>query len=114
PEPNQPAFFNLLWFALGRLTLWTGMSMAAAFQLLRLTAGAVFGFALFWLYGLLAEDRRERWLATMLVLIGGGVGWIWVIEKYAARRNDLLFPLDVQVAEPNALLSLIGYPHFLL
>jgi hypothetical protein len=114
PEPNQPAFFNLLWFLLGRLTLSTGMGFAESFQLLRIVAGAAFGFALFWLYGLLAESRRERRLATVLVLVGGGVGWIWVIEKYASKRSDLLFPLDVQVAEPNALLSLIGYPHFLL
>jgi hypothetical protein len=114
PEPNQPAFFNLIWFVLGRLTLWTGMSMVAAFQLLRLVAGAAFGFALFWLYGLLAEDRRERWLATVLVLVGGGLGWIWAVEKHMSRRSDLLYPLDVQVAEPNAFLSLIGYPHFLL
>ncbi|HEX9371403.1 MAG TPA: hypothetical protein VF897_10365, partial [Roseiflexaceae bacterium] len=114
PEPNQPAFFNLLWLALGRLALWTGMDLAFTFQLLRLVAGATFGFALFWLYGLLAEDRRERWLATILVLVGGGVGWVWVVEKYLAGRTDLLYPLDVQVAEPNALLCLIGYPHFLL
>jgi hypothetical protein len=114
PEPNQPAFFNLLWFGLGRLALWTGMGLAESFQLLRIVAGAAFSFALFWLYGLLAESRREQWLATALVLVGGGVGWIWVIEKYIAKRSELLFPLDVQVAEPNALLSLIGYPHFLL
>jgi hypothetical protein len=114
PEPNQPAFFNLLWLVLGRLSLWTGMGLAACFQLLRLVAGVAFAYALFWLYGLLAEDRGERWWATGLVLLGGGVGWIWVIEKYLARRGDLLFPLDVQVAEPNAFFSLVGYPHFLL
>ena len=113
-EPNQPAFFNLLWFALGRLALWIGMGFAESFQLLRIVAGAAFAFTLFWLYGLLAEDRRERWLATVLVLVGGGIGWIWVVEKYVAKRSELLFPLDVQVAEPNALLSLMGYPHFLL
>lgn len=114
PEPNQPAFFNLLWLVLGRLTLWTGISMATAFQLLRIGAGLGFGLALFWLYGLLAQSRRERWLASLLVLLGGGVGWVWVVEKYLAGRSDLLFPLDAQVAEPNAFLSLIGYPHFLV
>ena len=36
PEPNQPAFFNLLWFALGRLALWIGMGFAESFQLLLL------------------------------------------------------------------------------
>jgi hypothetical protein len=46
------------------------------------------------------------------VLVGGGVGWIWVIGKYLT--GSMLYPLDVQVAEPNAFLSLIGYPHFLL
>jgi hypothetical protein len=114
PEPNQPAFFNLLWLILGRLALWTGIGLATCFQLLRLVAGVSFGYALFWLYGLLAEDRRERWLATVLVLVGGGVGWIWAVEKYLAHRDGLLYPLDAQVAEPNAFFSLIGYPHFLL
>ena len=114
PEPNQPAFFNLLWFCLGRLALWTGMGFTGSLQLLRLVGGTAFGFGLFWLYGLLADDQRERWLATALVLIGGGVGWIWVVEKYLSRRDDLLFPLDVQVAEPNAFLSLMAFPHFLL
>jgi hypothetical protein len=112
PEPNQPAFFNLLWFCLGRLTLWTGMGFAGSFQLLRLVGGAAFGFALFWLYGLLADDQRERRLATVLVLVGGGVGWIWVVGKYVT--GVMAYPLDVQVAEPNAFLSLMGYPHFLL
>jgi hypothetical protein len=60
PEPNQPAFFNLLWFGLGHLALWTGMGLAETFQLLRILAGAAFGFALFWLYGLLAEDRQHK------------------------------------------------------
>lgn len=113
PEPNEPAFFNVLWLALGRLALWSGMSFAATMQLLRVAAGAGFAYALFWLYGLLAEDRRERWLATALVLVGGVLGWVWVVEKYLAGRSEQLFPLDTQVAEPNALLCLIGYPHFL-
>jgi hypothetical protein len=114
PEPNQPAFFNLLWLALGRLALWADIGLATCFQLLRLVAGVSFGYALFWLYGLLAEDRRERWLATVLVLVGAGQGWIWLVEKYMSGRDGLLYPLDTQVAEPNAFLSLIGYPHFLL
>jgi hypothetical protein len=114
PEPNDPAFFNLLWLVLGRLSLWTGLSFALALQCLRLCACLAFSFVLFWWYGLLAESRRERWLASVLVLTGGGIGWVWVIEKYVARRADMLFPLDVQVAEPNAFLSLIGYPHFLV
>ncbi len=114
PEPNEPAFFNLLWLVLGHLALWTGLSFTGVFQVMRICAGLSFGFTLFWLYGLLAESRRERWLATLLVLLGGGVGWIWVIEKYVSGRSDLLFPLDAQVAEPNTFLSLIGYPHFLI
>lgn len=114
PEPNAPAFFNLLWLVLGRLSLWTGIGLAGCFQLLRLGAGVAFGYALFWLYGLLAEDRRERWLATLLVLVGGGIGWVWAIDKYVSHLSDLRFPLDVQVAEPNAFLSMIGYPHFQL
>lgn len=114
PEPNQPAFFNLLWLILGQLALWTGLSMPAVFQILRVVAGLSYGLTLYWLYGMLSESRRERWLATILVLIGAGVGWIWVIDKYLTGSSELRYWLDVQVAEPNAFLSLIAFPHFLL
>lgn len=113
-EPNEPAFFNALWLPLGRLTAALGLDFAAALQLLRVGAGLAFAYALFWFAGMVAASQRERWLATLLVLIGGGVGWVWVVEKYLARRSELLFPLDVYVAEPNAFFSLIGFPHFLL
>lgn len=114
PEPNAPAFFNALWLLLGWLSLHTGLGFDLTFQILRVVAGAAFVASLFWLYGLLADGRRERWQATLLVLLGGGIGWVWLIEKWASKHTDLLFPLDVQVAEPNTFLSMLGFPHFVL
>ncbi len=112
-EPNEPALFNLLWLILGQMQRLTGWSEAAMYQVLRLTGGAAFLVVLWWFLGLAAGGRGERWTAWLIAALGGGLGWIWVVEKYARGLSDVRFPLDVYVAEPNAFFSLLGLPHFL-
>jgi len=112
-QPNEPALFNLLWLGLGQLQNLTGWSNAAIFQALRLVGGASFALALWLFYGLAARDRREQGWAWALAMCGGGLGIVWVVEKYALGLPEVRYPLDVYVAEPNTLLSLLGYPHFL-
>ena len=42
------------------------------------------------------------------------MGVVWVVEKYLRGLPDVRYPFDLYVAEPNTLLSLLGYPHFLV
>ncbi len=113
-QPNEPALFNLLWLALAQLQNLTGWSNAAIFQVLRLIGGASFLAAAWWFYGLAAHTTQERAWAWLIAVCGSGLGVVWVVEKYARGLADVRYPFDLYVAEPNTLLSLLGYPHFLV
>lgn len=112
-QPNEPALFNLLWLGLAQVQNVTGLSNAAIFQILRVVAGLAFAGAVWWLLGLAARTARERIWAWSLAMCGGGLGIVWVVDKYAGGLADVRYPFDVYVAEPNTLLMLLGYPHFL-
>lgn len=112
PEPNEPALFNLLWLIMGRLGVATGWSIPVLFQGLRLFAGTILLLVLYGVCNLFTRSRAERWTAYLVSVAGAGLGWIWVIEKYARGLTDLRYPLDVYVAEPNTLLTIMAFPHF--
>lgn len=113
-EPNDPALFNLLWLILGQVQNLTGWSPATIYQALRLAGGAGFLVCLWWFVGLFLPERRARWAAYLVAAAGGGLGWVWVVEKYARRLSDVQHPLDVYVVEPNGFFGLVALPHLLV
>lgn len=114
PEPNQPVFFNLLWFLLARFSLLTGTGYPLAYQILRFVGG----FSLFWaVYRLIAvffADVARRRAAFWMVALASGFGWILIVLKYTLAGGETLAPLLIFTAEPNYFLCLLGYPHFAL
>ncbi len=112
PEYSAPLLFNLLWWTLGRIEALTGLDYALIYQVARLLAGAFVIAAIYWFCGLVFEDRRKRWTAFLVAVLGTGIGWIWVIEKYMSDRPELLFNFDVQTAEPNTFFTILAFPHF--
>lgn len=114
PEQNTPALFNLLWLIVGRIEALTGWSVAALFQALRIVAAFALLLVLWSLCGFFTRSRAERWTAYLVIALGAGLGWIWIVEKYLFGRPDPRFPLDVFVAEPNTLLIILGFPHFVV
>ena len=112
PEPNGPIFFNLLWWTLAQVSKWTGLGYAPVYQGFRWVAG---GSSLWAVYRLIAQflpKVRQRRTAFSLVALSSGLGWALVVLKYTLTGGDLLFPLDVYVAEGNLFLCIMGYPHF--
>jgi hypothetical protein len=111
-EPNGPALFNLLWLALGRAQAATGLPTVALFHGARIVAGAALLLTLYATCGRFAGGRPERLTAFLVTALGAGLGWIWVVVKYARGLADVPFPFDLYVAEPNTLFILTGFPHF--
>jgi hypothetical protein len=112
PEYSAPLLFNLLWWTLGRIEALTGLDYAVLFQITRVLAGAFVIAAIYWFCGLVFADRRKRWTAFLVGVLGTGIGWIWVIEKYLTNRPELLYNFDVQTAEPNTFFTILAFPHF--
>lgn len=112
PEPNQPAFFNLLWWTLGRISSYSGWGLAQVFQGFRLVAGALYMLATYHFCALLVERPSTRKVAFLLATLSSGFGWLLVVEKQLT--GVLRYPLDVYIPEPNSLLCILAFPHFVI
>jgi hypothetical protein len=112
PEPNPRVFFNLLWWTLGRFGYYTGLHYAVVYQIFRWVAGGFFLAAVYGFVSLILDDVLRRRTAFLVIALGAGFGWVLVLLKYTLTRGELLFPLDVYIAEGNSFLCLMAYPHF--
>lgn len=114
PEPNDPGFFNLLWWSVGRFSALTGLSYITVYTLLRLVAMLALFAAIIFFLQIAVTDSRQRRLAFFFICTGSGLGIVWVVVKYAAGLADVPFPGDVYTAEANTLLLMQVFPHFTL
>jgi hypothetical protein len=112
PEPNEPIFFNLLWWGMARIGGVLGIGYAGMYQILRWTATILFLLLVYRMVSWFFADRLRRTTAFLLILFGAGFGWVLILMKYTITNGELLWPLDVYVAEPNTFLSILGSPHF--
>lgn len=114
PEPSTPLLFNFLWWFLGRVEVVTGLDYIALFQITRWIAGAFTLAAVYYFCSLIFQSRLKRWTAFLIVVLAGGIGWIWAIDKYFGSGADIIFPrdFDVYTAEPNTFFSVLAFPHF--
>lgn len=112
PEPNEAVFFNLLWWLLAQGVRYLGISHLLAFHLLRVVAGAAFLITAYLFCAMFLENPLWRKTAFLIVAVGMGFGWVWVVGKYLTGR--LPYPLDVYIVEPNSFLATMAFPHFSL
>jgi hypothetical protein len=113
PEVNEPVFFNLLWWAMGRLSQPLGLGYAGMFQLLRLVATTLFLLLTYRICSWFFEDQLKRRMAFLLVTFASGFGWILVGLKYALGLADPPLPLLVFISEPNTFFNILAFPHFI-
>ncbi|MCZ7547420.1 MAG: hypothetical protein M5R40_29625 [Anaerolineae bacterium] len=114
PEPNEPVFFNLLWWAMAQFARLTGLDYAAVYQLLRWASALVFALVVYWFCRLCIEGRARRLLAFTLVMLAAGFGWALVAQKSLQGLEDVPYPLALYVPEANSFLAILGYPHFVI
>ena len=112
PEANRPLFFNLLWWGMARLGSVFGVGYAFMFQVLRIVATILFLLLTYRVCAWFFDDHLKRKTAFVLVTFTSGFGWVLIVIKYLTG-NELMFPLDVFIAEGNTLLGILGYPHFI-
>jgi hypothetical protein len=112
PEYSTPLLFNFLWWTLGRVQSVTGWTYDAMFQIARLLAGAFVIAATYFFCGIIFSNRAKRWTAFAIAVFGGGLGWIWVVEKTLANLPEVSWPFDLYASEPNTFFNILAFPHF--
>lgn len=115
-EPNDPAFFNLLWWSLGRFGALTGLPYDAVFGAFRiLSLFSLLGVGWFF-FRVAVPDQLQRRLAYLLFAFGGGLGVLWIVVKYLAPSFNLdsipAWSFDLFTSEPNTFFIMLAFPHF--
>ena len=113
PEANEPVFFNLLWWGLGHLKRWFGLSLDLTFQLFRLVTGGLLLATGYLVIARFLGEVEQRRAAFLVFTFGSGFGWVLVLLKYTVTNGVLYYPLDVFIAEGNTFLGIMAYPHFI-
>jgi hypothetical protein len=90
-----------------------GIGFDSVFQILRITSAVLFLVLVYRVCCWFVEDITMRRVAFLVVSFGSGLGWILVVLKYSLTKGELLFPLDLYVAEGNTFLGILAYPHFI-
>ncbi len=111
---HEPAFFNLLWFALGKVRWLTGLPFLTIYYAFGIVAaGAMFWVMLRFCSQFAGEGAAGRF-AFLLASFGGGLGWITLLFSNETvnrlRSTDLYFseayPLQAALFAPHLALSI--------
>jgi hypothetical protein len=112
PEDSTPLLFNFLWWTLGRIEALTGLSYDALYQIARLLAGAFVITATYFFCGIVFSNRAKRWTAFLIGVLGGGLGWLLVLEKAVRGTPGVSSPFALYTSEPNTFFNILAFPHF--
>jgi hypothetical protein len=82
------------------------------FQIFRWASGAFFLAMTYLFLSKIFPSTARRRFAFLTIALGAGLGWILVVMKYTVTGGELVYPLDLYVAEGNSFLCILGYPHF--
>ncbi len=111
---HEPAFFNLLWFALGKVRRLTGLPFLTVYYAFGvMAAGAMFWAILRFCRQFAGEGAAGRF-AFLLASFGGGLGWITLLSSNETanrlRATDIYFsdgyPLQAALFAPHLALSI--------
>lgn len=111
-EPNAPAFFHLLWWTAGRLSVPFGLEAGTTFGILRVVGAVVMLAVAYAFFRVVVPDLAQRRLAFAIFALGGGLGMFWVGVKYLRGLADAPFPFDIYTSEPNSFFLALAFPHF--
>lgn len=109
-EPLKRNYFHPEWWLYGQFARWTGLSMVQTFHVWRVAGVFLFVGAVYFLCAVCFTSVYLRRLATALIVLGSGLGWvIWLLNKCFGFSLPLPLDLDgVTIAG-----YLVNNPHFI-
>jgi hypothetical protein len=110
--PAAPAYFNLVWFLMGRL-LALGIPWGPAFIAFRLLSAGLMILGILLLCGRLSPDRTLGRGAAVLATFGTGFGWVVPLWD-PTFRNGYLATADLIHADAFPVHTLWTFPHMSL
>ncbi|HQO36103.1 MAG TPA: hypothetical protein PLG59_15675 [bacterium] len=119
-SPERPGFFHLLWFGLGKVVRYTGISPVLLYHGSHAMAIFLFLTALWRFLGRFLADEKQRCIAYGVCALGSGFGWLTILHEPSIpqilRHKPLIvgMSMDLWSADVNTFYSMLVSPHFAL
>jgi hypothetical protein len=111
PEKHKAVFFNLEFLIVGKLAALTGISLEVAVQIVRIFSIFVLCFSFYWLSSFLFTTSLMRRIVFIMVMLGGGFGWLCSIPYVDSHFRSLFYD---NFAGVHPFFSMLLAPHFLI
>ena len=113
-SPQQGMLIYLPYILLGKMAAPPGLheQLVALYHLYRIVAGFLVIIATYHFLAFFLKDTWVRRFGLLLIILGGGLGWLLVISGSNYWWGSL--PLDFYSPETFCFLSLYGLPHLAL
>ena len=110
-EPHEGAYLLLFHLLLGKLAVWSGLTLIQMYHLARLVCGLILMLTVYCFAAFFTQVRSVRRLVFWLVGTGSGLGWLVL---WLGLPDGLGLPLDFYSPEAFAFHLLFGLPHLSL
>ena len=111
PEEHQPEVLKLFYLVLGKAARVLGLSMAAAYQLARLAAGACLLASIYAFSGAFADGPRSHLVAYLIGCAGGGLSWLTAVLRAAGSPWPDWMPVEFWLVESFSLPTIMIFAH---
>ncbi|MBV9868010.1 MAG: hypothetical protein JO316_21855 [Abitibacteriaceae bacterium] len=108
-EIEKTSYCNLFWWTLGVAARWTHLSLGTVFQGSRVLLSFAFLLLLARFIGYFIESEAQRWCALLLITLGTGFGWLFVIASQWTGR--FVLTADLVLPEAFAIMSMLWKTH---
>lgn len=106
PEAHDGAGFHAFYLLLGHASRMTGLSTVVMYHLARVATSLFMYISLYQLGATIWLRQRPRRLFFILLAVGSGLGWLWLLMGSGELAADLTIP------EAFPFLSSYANPHF--
>jgi hypothetical protein len=112
PEPHTPGYVFAFYLLLGKIARMLGLSRPLTHHLAKVITTPLLLVSIYRFVAHFTGWRILRRLSFLLVGLGGGLGWLWLLVRQPFTPG--VMPIDLWVPDAFAFLTMLTFPHLAL
>jgi hypothetical protein len=103
-SPGIPVY--TLYIITGKMTALLKLDNVLAFHLSAVIASLVLAYVAWWFLKIFLSEEDDRWVAFILLFLGGGLGWLFFPRRIPSDLGHPLFTFAAALQRPHEAISL--------